>query len=138
MRCSPTRATARTWTRGTGHLDRAARQDPHLATAGRPGRGPPGLALGFAVDDYFHLYLLDQEGLDAAWTLFDFADGDPATLRPSVEQGPYPWYSLDELELRFLRPLTGLLAWAEHATFGREVLPLHLHSFAWYLGGWPL
>ncbi len=93
----------------------------------------PGLFLGFVIDDYFHIWLLERQGLAAGLDLFNFASGDPVALRDQVASGPYPWFSLDELRLRFWRPLTGLLAWAEHVVFGRNPLPLHLHSTIWYL-----
>jgi len=93
----------------------------------------PGFALGFNIDDYFHVWLLERHGLQGGLDLFNFAEGDPVVLRAQIEAGPYPWYSLDELRLHFWRPLSGLLAWLEHAAFGRWTAPLHLHSALWYL-----
>ncbi|KAK4045106.1 hypothetical protein OUZ56_032514 [Daphnia magna] len=44
-----------------------------------------------------------------------------------------PWWSDPELRIRFFRPLSSLLLWADHHLLGERPLPLHLHSFLWWL-----
>ncbi len=94
----------------------------------------PALRLGFVIDDYFHVWLLERGGLPAALELFTFSDGDPIANALRREEGPYPWWTLDDLRLRFLRPLSGITHWLDHRVFGRTTWPMHLHSIAWHLG----
>ena len=94
----------------------------------------PALGLGFVIDDYFHVWLVEGGGLPAALELFTFSDGDPTNNALRREEGPYPWWTLDELRLKFLRPLSGFTHWLDYQLFGRWTLPMHLHSVAWHLG----
>lgn len=94
----------------------------------------PTLGLGYFADDYVHLGAL--EGLPTPQTKFDlfrFAPGDPEEIRPWITQGPYPWWTLPEVKLRFWRPLSSGLAVLEHAVFGLNPVWMHLHSVLWYL-----
>ncbi|HEX8820733.1 MAG TPA: hypothetical protein VF794_12465 [Archangium sp.] len=95
----------------------------------------PTVWLGFLSDDFGHLLILEGlPSLGSPYDLFRFASGDPATLKPLVDQGPYPWWTLPELKLVFWRPLSSALAVMDHALFGRDARGWHLHSVAWYLG----
>lgn len=94
----------------------------------------PTVWLGFITDDFGHLLLL--EGLSAQgapYDLFRFASGDAAALKPMLDHGPYPWWTLPELKLAFWRPLSSALAVMDHTLFGRDARGWHLHSVAWYL-----
>lgn len=94
----------------------------------------PSLSGGFFGDDYLHLAILD--GVPAPGTpynLFRFASGEPAQVRPWIETGPYPWWTLPELKLSFWRPLSSALMVLDHSLFGRNPVPYHVHSVLWYL-----
>src|SRR5262249_41223914 len=92
------------------------------------------LRYGFFVDDYS--ILLVQEGiipgLHRRADVYHFLDGDPATTRRFYEHGPFPWWTLPELKLSFLRPLSGALLVADDRIFRHHPVGWHLHSLAWY------
>lgn len=95
----------------------------------------PTIWLGFISDDFIHLLILEGFPSPASpWDLFRFANGDPASTRPQMDVGPYPWWTLPELKLTFWRPLSSALAVMDHTLFGRNAVGYHLHSLAWYLG----
>lgn len=94
----------------------------------------PSLGVGFFGDDYLHLAILDGQPAPATpFDLFTFASGNPAETWHWVERGPYPWWTLPELKLAFWRPLSSALMVLDHALFGRNPVPYHLHSILWYL-----
>lgn len=94
----------------------------------------PGLALGFFVDDYFHLGTLEGgQTFAGPFDLFCFAPGDPAAIRPFIVRGPLPWWTLPEFKARFCRPLSSALIALDYALFGRAALGYHLHSILWYV-----
>ncbi len=63
--------------------------------------------------------------------LYDFInDGNRSAL---IERGILPWWSHPRMELRFLRPLSSGLLWADQRLFGAGgMLFEHLHSLFWW------
>jgi hypothetical protein len=65
-----------------------------------------------------------------AFNLYDFVDdGDRTAL---TDRGLLPWWSHPKLTIRFFRPLSSALLWADHRVFSHAPLPMHLHSLAWW------
>jgi hypothetical protein len=96
--------------------------------------GLPSLGADFFGDDYLHLAILDGNPAPGTpFDLFRFASGDPVEMRPFIERGPYPWWTLPELKLALWRPLSSALMVLDHALFGRNPIPYHAHSLLWYL-----
>lgn len=63
--------------------------------------------------------------------LYDFVgDGEAPRL---VERGFLPWWSHPSLKIRFLRPLSSALRWADQRVLGRSAALLHAHSLAWWV-----
>lgn len=94
--------------------------------------GAPSLFHGFLLDDYVHRYaVLGFPGPMSGLSLFNFASGDPATLKPFVDAGPYPWWTDLELRLVLFRPLSSALVYADEALFGDAPGWWHLHSLLW-------
>jgi len=92
------------------------------------------LGMGFFGDDFGHILVLEgAPGLGKPYDLFRFAGGDAGALRNLMELGVYPWWTLPELKLAFWRPLSSALIGLDHHLFGRNPIPYHLHSLAWYL-----
>lgn len=94
----------------------------------------PSLSLGYHLDDYVHVAMLDGTGVmpGQSWDqLFTFAV--PGRDRLGPIQGDYlPWWSAEDLRLRFFRPLSGLtyaLDWAAH---GDDPEGFHATSLALY------
>jgi hypothetical protein len=93
----------------------------------------PALRTPFLLDDYLQASMI--EGTFPAkrgpFDLYDFVnDADRASL---TERGMLPWWSHPELKIRFFRPLSSALRWADHRLLGESPISLHLHSFAWWL-----
>ena len=96
----------------------------------------PFCATGLFMDDYLHQALLEgfkDLGSGDRWHLFTFASGKPEDMRPLIENGPFPWWTLPTLRFSFLRPLTALIANVEHGLIGENAPLMHLHSIAWYV-----
>jgi hypothetical protein len=94
----------------------------------------PALRAPFFLDDYMQASMVDGTFPAArfgAFDLYDFVnDGDRALLS---ERGVLPWWSEPSLVIRFFRPLSSVLLWADHRVFGASPLPLHIHSFLWWI-----
>jgi hypothetical protein len=92
----------------------------------------PALAAPYMFDDHVQAAMFDgsypvaRRPLD----LYDFVrDGDRQTL---LDKGILPWWSHPKLTVRFLRPLSSVLLWADYRLFGRSALEAHLHSLLWW------
>jgi len=65
--------------------------------------------------------------------LYDFVnDADRQML---FERGLLPWWTHPRLTIRFFRPLSSALLWADHRLFAHHPLLLHLPSLAWWAIG---
>lgn len=63
--------------------------------------------------------------------LYDFVDDtDRAVL---ASKGLLPWWTDPTLTIRFFRPLSSALLWFEHKIFAHAALPMHVHSFLWWI-----
>lgn len=94
----------------------------------------PSLRARFYFDDHFHVAMLAGRWPTprSALDLYHFVgEGDRVGL---LERGVLPWWSSPELRVRFLRPLSSLLLWADHRVAHGQVFLMHLHSYAWWAG----
>jgi hypothetical protein len=102
----------------------------------------PALLSPLVLDDYLHsamvrgLFPAPRGPLD----LYDFAsDADRQIL---IDRGILPWWTHPQFTIRFFRPLSSLLLWADHRAFTGHPLFLHLPSFLYWaaavLGAWRL
>jgi hypothetical protein len=95
----------------------------------------PALSVGFAMDDWAQLAMLD--GSDArgrAWyELFVFADAARGELPALLDRGTLPWWTDPELELAAMRPLSAALVVLDVRWFGHDPWPMHLHSLIWWI-----
>lgn len=94
----------------------------------------PALYVGFVGDD-----LVQRAMLEGRWPgptswlgLYDWTPSSSAT-RPLLEQGPWPWFTDPDLELRFLRPVTSASLALDAWLFGRNAALAHAHSVLWLL-----
>lgn len=93
-----------------------------------------GLTAGASLDDWMHHAIVhDQLVSRAWWDLFNFADGHPETMRELIARGPFPWFTLPELKLRFFRPLSSVLLEFDTLVFEDALWLAHVHSTLWYL-----
>jgi hypothetical protein len=92
----------------------------------------PALRSPFLLDDYLHASMVDGTfpAHRSPFDLYNFVnDADRAIL---VERGMLPWWSHPRLVIRFFRPLSSALLWADHRLLGNDPIPLHVHSFLWW------
>jgi hypothetical protein len=92
----------------------------------------PALVAPFLLDDLAQTAM--AEGRYVAprtpFDLYDYiGDDDRADL---FDRGIIPWWTDRELTVRFLRPLSSMLLWADHRVFGPHPLWHHVHSLAWW------
>ena len=92
----------------------------------------PAIRAPFLLDDYLHRAMAN--GVFPAprgpFDFYDFvSDGDRAAL---LDRGILPWWTDPSLEIRFFRPLSSLLLYADHRSFGGNPVLLHAHSFLWW------
>ncbi len=80
----------------------------------------PALFWGFFSDDYGHQVVLDGargQPTMRPWNLYDFG-GAPQPGEVNYETGAFPWWVDSDWSVRFLRPLTSLSLWLDHALYG--------------------
>lgn len=84
-------------------------------------------------DDYNQVAMVEGKypSNPGPFDLYDFInDGNRSAL---IERGILPWWSHPRMELRFLRPLSSALLWADQRVFGAGgMLFEHLHSLFWW------
>lgn len=97
----------------------------------------PALTTGLAADDFYHrIILLGLPGLpwvpSDLWSLFVWADGDPAHAHAFMDVGMVGWWSNPELKMAYARPITALTHALDHRLFPDSPLLMHLHSLLWF------
>jgi hypothetical protein len=93
----------------------------------------PAVATPFFLDDYLHAAMVEGTFPVARspFDLYDFVDdGDRGAM---IDHGLLPWWTHPKLTIRFFRPLSSALLWADHKIFGAHALPMHVHSLAWWI-----
>jgi hypothetical protein len=97
----------------------------------------PSLPAPLFEDDVFHRgMLLDRvPGLHwGALELYDFVGGPSHPTTELRERGLVPWFTADDLKLRFFRPLSSATLAADARLFGSGAWIARLHSLGWFLG----
>lgn len=93
----------------------------------------PSIRTPYLLDDYLHRAMAN--GVFPAhrgpFDLYDFVSGRDRALL--LERGILPWWTDPALEIRFFRPLSSLLLYADHRALGAYPILLHAHSFLWWM-----
>lgn len=97
----------------------------------------PCLFAGLVADDYIHVLRLSpdvgMEGFDKApLDLFTFASGEEAQRRSLMEEGLFAWWTAEDFQLAFWRPLSSATHVLDHLLWPRSALLKHAHSMAWF------
>jgi len=97
----------------------------------------PALWTGWQQDDLIHRYFLlgnvDYAGeRPSPLDLFYFLNGDTARAKGLTDIGVVPWWTLPELRLSFLRPLTSFTHWIDYQLWPQNGVMMHLHSLFWF------
>lgn len=93
----------------------------------------PAITSPYLLDDYLHRSMVQGTfpATRAPWDLYSFVDDTTRDLM--FERGLLPWWAAPNLTIRFFRPLSSLVLYADHAVLGGSPLAQHLHSFAWWV-----
>jgi hypothetical protein len=98
----------------------------------------PALGGGLWLDDHLHRFVVGLhakgEALGPWWDLYSAAEGDPVLTRARMEVGFSPWWTLPELRLRFLRPISAATHYVEYAAWPDAAWAMHAQSLGWYAG----
>lgn len=86
----------------------------------------PSLDMGFVLDDYAHLALVESSyPLNAGtFDLYSFLGDLPLD----------PWWKHPDFKISMWRPLTSALLRFDNHLFGHDPVGYHVHSILWYLG----
>jgi hypothetical protein len=91
--------------------------------------------VGFFADDYAQIEMIEGHYPvpRKPYDLFNFSDGSAAEVAQLMRSGFYPWWAHPEVRIRMLRPLASLLAFYDHAWFGKDPFGYHVHSAVWWI-----
>lgn len=97
----------------------------------------PSLWVDWQLDDYFHSTMLKglpEIGLPRKpiTQLFAFVDGDPENLRAMMDSGVLPWWTYENIRLKFWRPLSSLSHWLDYRLWPSSPVLMHVHSLIWF------
>ena len=88
------------------------------------------LGWGFLYDDYMHQYMIRFAGdppTGNLWNLYDFASANDPDLR---QRGFLPWWTSENFQIRYFRPITSLSLLADAWLYGRWAPGYHATSLA--------
>ena len=93
----------------------------------------PALLTPLFLDDHLQGAMADGTFPSARspFDLYAFVDDGNRVLL--TDRGLLPWWSQSNLTIRFFRPLSSALLWSDHRVFSHAPLPMHPHSFAWWI-----
>jgi hypothetical protein len=98
----------------------------------------PALRSPLFADDAVHRAMLTgrvPSGLHwGPLQLYEFVGGAGHAARALRDRGILPWFTADELRLRFFRPLSSATLAVDERLFGPSTWPGRLHSLLWFLG----
>ncbi|HVH42811.1 MAG TPA: hypothetical protein VM925_10730 [Labilithrix sp.] len=94
----------------------------------------PAVRAPLFLDDFLHGAMVEGSYPvpRGPFDLYDFIGDDNRALL--LDRGFLPWWTEKHLTVRFFRPLASALLYVEHRVFSHAALPMHLHSFAWWIG----
>ena len=96
----------------------------------------PSLTAPLFEDDVFHRAMLAGQVAGLHWGALDLYEfvGGPGHGAPALRDlGLVPWFTPDDLTLRFFRPLSSATLALDAALFGSRAWPARLHSLGWFL-----
>ena len=96
----------------------------------------PSVPTGWYLDDLLHrAQFLDvgpmTDSSDMTHRMYDFLSGDPEDIVTFKDLGVLPWWSEDELKIRFWRPLSSFTHVIDYALWPASGVLMHAHNVAW-------
>lgn len=100
--------------------------------------GAPALWTGLQVDDYLARAILmrtpfAEEHYDGPLSMFNFVTGDAAQTHDLMDLGLLPWWTLENVRLRFFRPITVLTHWIDYQLWPDSPLLMHAQNLLWFV-----
>jgi hypothetical protein len=97
----------------------------------------PSLGNGLFADDYSIRAtvcgLSPVDGVQAdPWNPFTWANGSIETNRMLIRAGVYPWWTQDDVSIRFMRPLTAATHMLDFRGWSTMTWLMHVQCVAWY------
>jgi hypothetical protein len=97
----------------------------------------PSLNAPLLQDDVIHRGMLLDKASGLRWSpfeLYDFVGGPTRPASLMRERGLLPWFTDEDLKLRFFRPLSSAVLAIDARLFGERTWLSRLHSLLWFLG----
>jgi hypothetical protein len=95
----------------------------------------PGLRSPLLLDDVVHRAMLEDRLPGVRWgplELYDFVGAPDRSATVLRDHGSVPWFTADDLRLRFVRPLSSAVLAAEARLDERWLWIARLHSLTWF------
>jgi hypothetical protein len=95
----------------------------------------PALTAPLLEDDVIHRGMLLEKAPGVHWSAFELYDFVGGATRPASlmrDRGLLPWFTDENLKLRFFRPLSSAVLAVEARLFGERTWPARLHSLVWF------
>ena len=96
----------------------------------------PSLFNGLVWDDLGHRLSVQGRGaalgMDDPLDLFRFVSGDLEANRRLIEDSFLPWYSLPDLRIAFLRPVSAVTHYIDYRFWPEQPVLMHVESELWY------
>jgi hypothetical protein len=97
----------------------------------------PSLGVGWQIDDHFHRLMFEGRWQTPGRSfsqldIFNFIPNAPGWVHNLMDLGVLPWWSLEDLQASFWRPVAALSHWLDHALWPDSPAAMHAHSLLWY------
>jgi hypothetical protein len=96
----------------------------------------PSLFSPLLEDDVMHRSMAERQLPGIRWgptELYDFLGGPTRPATALRDAGVIPWFTADDLKIRFYRPLSSVSLVADMYLFGDRVWLSRLHSLGWFV-----
>ena len=91
------------------------------------------ISTGLQSDDFVQSDSVARgRGLSRCLDLFSYIPRDPDRMQTARNVGMFPWYASDNLQLRFLRPLSSLTHCLDYSAWPRAAWLMHVENIAWF------
>jgi len=92
---------------------------------------------GLSFDDNFHRLVLQGNttiipSCASPLNLFCFSNGDAEEKQRLINIGSWPWWSEDETNLCFFRPLSSITHWLDYQLWPANPALMHAQSLVWF------
>lgn len=99
----------------------------------------PSLWIGFLGDDFvLRAVMLGRTSFHSntvkIFSAYSFITSNPAAISEAMERGFFPWWTVSEFTMSFLRYLSSASIWLDYQLWPQSPVAMHLHNLALYGG----